>query len=164
MFIVPVADDRIETLDGLPFKVLSYTNYRDEGPAVIAEDKSSGVSQTIFFSNLKTLNDQPVKLSKGKATKVLEIDGYLPRSQPLPQPGDVITATVADSSDKYRVTGLKLHVRNRLSEGLIIKAEELELGTEVELSIDQIDDIERTLFNKKKFRLYYQDYAKKGMA
>lgn len=164
MFIVPVSGDNIETLSGLPLRVLSYTNYRTDGPAVIAEDKSSGITQTIAFDEIAKLNDQKIKIATGKATKLLEIDGYLKREQPLPQPGDTIEAKVDEVVGEYIISSLKLHVRNRLAEGLIIKAEDAEFGDEVELSIGQIEDIDGELFNKKKFAAYYQDYDKKGQA
>ena len=158
MIIVPVANDTIKTAKGLPSKVLSFTNYNVEGPAVIVQGEAD--VQTVFFKEIVSINDVKVRVIKnGDGLNIFEIDGYLKRAVQLPQPGSMIKTT-----ERLLVRRLKLHVQNQLTRGLILecKAEDSDLIREVTLS--EITNIERAIFSKSKFLAYYADYAEKGVA
>ena len=158
MFIVPIAGDRITTLEGLPAKVLSFTNYKAIGPAVIVEGDDGTSSETVFFQDIVKINDQKVRYTKNaSAFKVFETDGYLKRTFQLPQPGSVIEA-----GKKMTVKRLKLHVKDNLSRGLILECLPQDSDITEEITLSQITGIDRELFSRSKFLAYYADYTEKG--
>jgi hypothetical protein len=161
MYVVPLAGDRITNKNGLPFKVVSFTNYKKEGPAVIAEPLGGGESETVLFTEIDELNGQKPRFIKDdKAFKVFEIDGVLDREWDLPQPGDKFSS--GDRS--YKLVRLKLHVKDELSRGLILVSTSDEADGTVDLVLGNIDAIDGARFAKAKFLAYYSDYREKGTA
>lgn len=163
MIIVPIAGDKIKRASGLPAKVLSYTNTELEGPAVLVQGPDQS-SETVFFQDISMINDQKVKFVKNAdAYKVFEIHGVMSRTFHLPQPGDSVRADSGDTSREYEIQRIRLHVKDEQAKGLIFDV--FQPGTEElieEITIDQITDIDHSLFNRTKFLAYYADYAKKG--
>lgn len=164
MIIVPVAGDRILTSKGLPSKVLSYTNYKPEGPAVLVEAIEGGTTDTVFFKDIVELNGQKVKLIKSAdGYNVLEIDGFIERKFQLPQPGETISSNASGiEARQYEVKRLNLHVQNQLSRGLIIDCTEIDTDEVSEITLSQITDIAHYLFSRAKFLAFYADYREKG--
>jgi hypothetical protein len=164
MIIVPVAGDRILTSKGLPSKVLSYTNYKPEGPAVLVEGLEGGATDTVFFKDIVEINDQKVKLIKNAdGYNVFELDGFFKRKFQLPRPGESISSDVSGvETRQYEVKRLNLHVKNQLSRGMIIYCTEKDTNEVIEITLSQITDIAHYLFSRTKFLAYYADYSEKG--
>lgn len=165
MIIVPVASDKIKTVDGLSFKVVSYTNNRSEGPAVLATPISGGEAIPIFFETIGELNGKIVHYVKSAGGyKVFDTDGYIKRDYQLPQPGTFIEANLGVEIRSYKIKRIRINVPNLTSSGMIIDAEDKDDGSEVTLTLNQITDIDQTLFRQKSFVAYYADYTPKGTA
>lgn len=164
MIVVPLVGDKVETETNISFKVLSYTNYKSEGPAVIVESPDEKTTETIFFKDIVLLNDQKVKLIKNAdGYNVFEIDGYIKRKFQLPQPKDIISSDTNGIEQRlYIVNRIRLHIKDRLSQGVVIDCQEQETEELVEITLDKIFDIEHTLFNRKGFQTYYSDYIGKA--
>ena len=163
MIIAPIAGDRIKTADGLPSKVLSFTNYLPDGPAVLV-DATAG-DDTVYLRDIVELNGKKVKFVKNSGgNKVLELDGYLKRTFQLPQPGEVLSSKVSGETRKYKVNRIRLHVPDRLASGMILEVEDVDTAEKVDLTLGQITDIDHYLFARSKFLAYYADYREKGSA
>jgi hypothetical protein len=163
MFIVPIAGDTIKTTDGFSYTVLSFTNYKNDGPAVIAEPDDGSLSETIYFESIVDINGSEVEFStKGHGIKVFEAPAAFERKFQLPQPNDLIYAKVDVYEEKFKVLELKLHVTNNLSKGLILKVENVDTEKTQELSLNMINDIEHTIFSRTKFLKVYEDYLSKA--
>lgn len=160
MIILPIPGDRIKTSSGLPAKVLSYTNYKLDGPAVIVD----GPDELLYFKDIKELNDQKVKLIKNaEGYNVLETDGYLERKFHLPQVGEFISSDISGVETRsYEVLRLRLHIKDQLSRGLVLDVKDKETGEELEIPISKVKDIDHYIFSQKKFLEYYSDYRAKG--
>ena len=164
MIIVPVASDTIKTVDGLPFKVVSYTNTKSEGPAVLASPISGGETVPVFFETIAELNGKKVRYVKNAdGYKVFETDSYIKRDYQLPQPGTFIEANLGVEFRFYNVKRIRINVPNFTSSGMIIDAEDKDDESVVTLTLNQITNIDQTLFRQKGFMTYYADYASKGM-
>lgn len=165
MIIVPVSGDNIKSSDGLPSKVLSYTNYEEHGPAVIVET-GSGASETLAFEDIVSVNGKSVKVViDGTGYKVLESAGFVERKFQLPQIGEIVTSAISEiETRRYEVSRIRLHVPQGLSRGLVLDVNDVDSEEKVELTLDDIIDIEQYLFDKKKFLEFYQDYRPKGTA
>jgi hypothetical protein len=162
MIIVPVLGDEVKTKDGLPSKVISYTNYKPAGPAVIV---SSGAStDEIQFSDIISINNQEVKLLKdADGYNVFEITGYLKRKFELPQPGEYIQSDVSGTqTEQYKVQRVRLHVQGKSSSGIILDVLHQDETAPIEITLNQITDIKDALFNKENFLKFYSDYTQKG--
>ena len=165
MIIVPVAGDTVKTVDGIPFKVVSYTNNKSEGPAVLAMPASGGETTPVLFETIASLNGQKVRYVKnGDGYKVFETDGYLKRDYQLPQPGTFIEANLGVEARSYKVKRIRLNVPNLTSSGMILDVEDKHDGIEATVTLNQITDIDKTLFKQKGFVAYYADYTPKGTA
>ena len=92
MFIVPVKGDKIVTKDGVTFTVMSYTNYRDKGPAVYVEHTPQVPSDAVYFFDIARINGIHVEYLSGP--KMFRAGGSVKRKVHLPQPTDKITAKV----------------------------------------------------------------------
>jgi hypothetical protein len=165
MLIVPIQGDSIKTKDGLPSKVLSYSNYKTEGPAVLVEG-AEGKTDTVFFQDIEELNDQKVTFVKsGAGYKVFEITGFMEREFQLPQPGETVSAKIVDVTEDFEVTRLRLHIPNEFSRGLVLDVLRKDgLDSKEELTLGQITDVEHYLFSRPAFLKYYDDYREKGSA
>lgn len=157
MLIVPVIGDQIKTLNEQSFKVLGFSNYKIEGPAALVDD--NGETGFVDFKDIVMIGKSKVHLVKNNdGYKVFSADGAVKRQFDLPQPGDTITA---DSKD-YIVSKLSLGVKGKLASGLIIEAQDKDQGDTVELSLDQITNIEHMIFSRSHFLRVYADYREKG--
>ena len=165
MIIVPVASDTIKTVDELPFKVVSYTNNKSEGPSVLASPIPGGETVPIFFETINEINGKKVRYVKNAdGYKVFETDSYIKRDYELPQPGTFVKANLGVETRSYKVKRIRLNVPNFTSSGMIIDAEDKDDSSEVTLTLNQITDFDQTLFQQKGFIAYYADYTPKGMA
>lgn len=166
MIIVPIAGDRIKTTNGLPFKVLSFTNYKPEGPAVLVEPASGSGTETVFFDDITEVNGKKVRVLKSaEGYKVLETDGYFERTFQLPQPGETIQSdSNGIETRSYEVQRLRIHVQGRLTSGMILDCRDKDSDVVSELSLDDITDIDHYLFKRDKFLALYADYRPKGSA
>lgn len=162
MIIVPVSGDKIKTFDGLPFEVLSYSNLNVDGPKVIV--KTSTNQESVFFDEIAEIAGRKVTLIKsGKGYNVFDIDGFLERRQQLPQIGEIVKSKISGIEERdYEVTRIRLHVKNRFSDGMILDCDDIESGEKVELTLTDLTSIDRSLFSLKKFLSFYDDYTGKG--
>ena len=160
MLIVPLKGDKIETKDGVAFQVLSYTNYRDKGPAVYVEHTPSVPSDAVYFFDIAKINGKSVEFMSGP--KIFRSLGPLPRKWHLPQPNDTVTWRSPDGATNATVKTYKLHKRGDLAKGLLIVAEDKDTQEKVFIRLDQIIDLKRDigndLFSREKFLAYYSDY------
>jgi len=160
MFVVPVKGDKIETKDGIAFTVLSFTNYREKGPAVYVEHTAGVPSDAVYFFDINKIEGKTVEYVPG--AKIFKATGEIKRRFQLPQVADTITFKDKIGTKTAKVVGLKLHKRNELAKGLFVIAEEEEGGDKVQVRLPQIIDIDRDigndLFSRDKFLSYYSDY------
>ena len=161
MLIVPLRGDKIETKDGISFKVLSYTNYRDKGPAVYVEHTPAVPSDAVYFFDILKINDKTVEFQKGD--KIFRSLGSLKRKLDLPQPNDTVTWRGLGGSQDMIVKTLKLHKRGELSKGLLIVGEDPDSQERVFVRLQQVIDVKRDigndLFSRDRFLTYYADYS-----
>jgi len=160
MLIVPLKGDKIETKDGVVFNVLSYTNYRDRGPAVYVEHTPAVPSDAVYFFDIAKINGKSVEFMAGP--KIFRSLGPLKRKWQLPQPNDTVTWRSPSGAADAVVKTYKLHKRGELSKGLIIVADDTDAQEKVFIRLDQIIDVKRDigndLFSRDKFLAYYSDY------
>lgn len=160
MLIVPLKNDKIETKDGVSFKVLSYTNYRDKGPAVYVEHTATVPSDAVYFFDIAKINGISVEFIPGQ--KVFRSLGRVKRAIQLPQPGDVLTWRGENGSEDLTVKSLKLHKRGDLAKGLLVQAINTDTDDSYFVRMDQIMDLKRDIgndmFSRDKFLRYYSDY------
>lgn len=161
MLVVPIPGDKIETKEGVSFSVLSYTNYRDKGPAVYVEHTVGVPSDAVYFFDIAKINGKVVEYLPGP--KLLRAVGELRRRFHLPQPNDVITVRLKDQSQDLTVTGLKLHRKGELAKGLLVIAhEDGDPDAKHFVRLDHIKDLTRDigsdLFSRDRFLAYYNDY------
>ena len=161
MLIVPLKGDRIETKDGVSFQVLSYTNYRDKGPAVYVEHTPSVPSDAVYFFDIAKINGKTVEFQKGD--KIFRSLGPLKRKIQLPQPNDTVTWRGPGGAQEMVVKTLKLHKRGELAKGLQIVGEDPDSQERVFVRLTQVIDVKRDigndLFSRDRFLSYYADYA-----
>lgn len=161
MFIVPLKGDKIETKDGVSFQVLSYTNYRDKGPAVYVEHTPTVPSDAVYFFDIGKINGKTVEYVAGP--KVFRSLGVMKRKWQLPQPGDIITYRASTGTQDMVVKALKLHKRGELSKGLLIQGEDPDTKEKIFIRLPQIIDLKRDigndLFSRDRFLSYYSDYT-----
>ena len=160
MLIVPLKGDKIETKDGVSFQVLSYTNYRDKGPAVYVEHTPSVPSDAVYFFDIAKINGKTVEYEKG--SKIFRSLGPVKRKVHLPQPNDTVTYRGSGGTHDMIVKGLKLHKRGELSKGLQIQGEDSDTQERVFVRLQQLIDLKRDigndLFSRDRFLQYYADY------
>lgn len=161
MLVVPLKNDQIETKEGVSFKVLSYTNYRDRGPAVYVEHTPSVPSDAVYFFDIHKINGKTVEFIPG--SKVFRSLGPLKRKFQLPQPADIITWRGPGGSQDMIVKGLKLHRRGELAKGLLVVGEDADSKETLFVRLQQILDLKRDigndLFSRDQFLRYYVDYG-----
>lgn len=159
MIIVPLNGDTIETAAGVPRRVISYSNLNSSGPVVRVRSTGTDL-ETVPFKEILRLNDLDVELLKNAhGQNVMSTDGYLKRELHLPQPGEEIQANTGIEARWYIVNRVRLHVKGRLSEGMILECTDEDDGTETDVRLHQIDDIHSVIFNSKKFLKLYADYV-----
>jgi hypothetical protein len=160
MIIVPIKGDKITTVDGLPYKVLSYSNLNSDGPVVFVD--SAGGSDQVLLQNIVEINGKKVTLIKSaEGYNVLEADGFFDRKYHLPQVGEKVKSGISEIEERtYEVIRLRLHVDGKLSAGLILNTEEEGSKAKVELSLGDLTDIDRPLFSLNGFLRLYDDYVR----
>jgi hypothetical protein len=160
MLVVPLKGDTVETKDGVTFSVLSYTNYRDKGPAVYVQHTPAVPSDAVYFFDIIKINGKTVEFLKGP--KVFRSIGPIPRKYQLPQPSDTVTWRSPSGSADATVKSYKLHKKGELAKGLMIVAMDTDAQEQVFIRLDQIIDLKRDigndLFSRDKFLKYYSDY------
>lgn len=164
MFVVPLSGDNFKTKDGFTYSVVAFTNYKNDGPAVIATPEDNTLQQTIYFDDIVELNGTEVKyVTTGHASKVFEAAATFERKYQLPQPNDIVYADTPDGVEKtFKVVKLKLHVQDKYSSGLLIDVEDVDTEDRSTIVLNQINDIESTIFSKQKFLKYYEEYMSKA--
>lgn len=153
MFIVPLSGDKIETLAGVTYRVLSYTNYKD-GPAVYVQ--GAGVdTKNIPFTDIARINKSPVKLTAGK---IFDVASRPKDIQTLPQKDDKVKL----GRFTVKVDSLKLNQRGNLAAGMLIVGNNIETKERVTARMADLGGIERadgsTSIDLKAFKQQYQDY------
>ena len=160
MLVVPVKGDKIETKDGVSFTVLSFTNYRDRGPAVYVEHTAGVPSDAVYFFDINKINGKTVDYIPG--SKIFKSAGEIKRKIQLPQVSDEVTFKDKMGTQAMKVTGLKLHKRNELAKGLFVLGDVKDTEEKVLVRLTQIVDIERDIgndmFSRDRFLAYYSDY------
>lgn len=160
MFVLPLKGDKIETKEGVTFTVLSYTNYRDKGPAVFVEHTAGVPSDAVYFFDILKINGKSVEFIPG--SKVFKTAGEIKRKFQLPQVGDIVTYKDKDGRGTLKVKGLKLHKKDELAKGLFVVGEEEESDERSMVRLAHIIDIDRDigndLFSRDRFLAYYSDY------
>lgn len=161
MFVVPLEGDTITTVDGGTYEVLSYTNYKPNGPAVYVGMPIGEASHTVYFFDIEKING--VKVEFDKSAKVFKALGKLKRKIHLPQPGDKIVvlksgSELDDPDDEVTIKKIKLHNKGSgISKGLLFVDED---GDEYRLH--DIISINRSvgsdIFDRKKFLSVYSEY------
>jgi hypothetical protein len=160
MLVVPLKGDKIETKDGVTFTVLSFTNYRDKGPAVYVEHTPGVPSDAVYFFDITKINGKAVEFVPG--AKVFKSIGEVRRRYQLPQVNDIITIRSPDGARDVAVTGLKLHKKGDLAKGLLVIGVEKDTDDKVQARLNQITDIRRDIgdsdYSRDRFLSYYDDY------
>lgn len=161
MLVLPLKGDTIETKDGVSFKVLSYTNYRDKGPAVYVEHTPAVPSDAVYFFDIQKINGKSVQYMSGP--KVFRSLGPLKRKFQLPQPNDTITWRGPGGTQDVQVKSLKLHKRGELGKGLLVVCQDPDSQEKVMVRLTQIIDLKRDIgndmFSRDRFLTYYSDYG-----
>lgn len=161
MLVVPLKGDKIETKDGVSFTVLSYTNYRDRGPAVYVEHTPSVPSDAVYFFDIQKINGVTVEYLSGP--KVFRSLGPIKRKLQLPQPNDKLTWKDSIGIHSGEVLGLKLHKRGELAKGLQVVVEDPDTKDKLFIRLNQIVDLDRDigndLFSRERFLSFYADFT-----
>lgn len=161
MLVVPLKGDKIETKDGVTFTVLSYTNYRDKGPAVYVNHTPDVPSDAVYFFDIMRINGKSVEYLK--SNKVFRSVGPLKRKWQLPQPNDIVTYRGSTGSASAIVKGLKLHKAKDLARGMLIDALDKADDSKTLIRLTQIIDLQRDIgndrFSRDSFLGYYDDYT-----
>lgn len=160
MFVVPLKGDKIETKDGVTFTVLSFTNYREKGPAVFVEHTAGVPSDAVYFFDILKLNGKTVEYVPG--SKMLKAAGEITRKISLPQVSDIVSYRDKTGSGSLKVKGLKLHRKGELSKGMFVTGHNEERDENVTIRLANIIDIERDIgsstFSRDRFLATYSDY------
>jgi len=161
MLIVRLKGDKIENKDGVSFQVLSYTNYKDKGPAVYVEHTPAVPSDAVYFFDIQKINGKTVEFLNGP--KIFRSLGPMKRKFQLPQPNDTVTYRGPLGTTDMVVKSLKLHKRGDLAKGLMIVGEDTDTQEKVFVRLSNIIDLKRDigndLFSRDRFLNYYSDYA-----
>lgn len=161
MIVVPLSGDKIDTKDGVSFTVLSYTNYRDKGPAVYVEHTPLVPSDAVYFFDITRINGAHVDFHSG--SKTFKTSSNIKRRIQLPQSLDLVTVKIGGVLSRLKVDSLRLHKRGELAKGLVVICEDPDSKEKVTVRLNSIIDVERNigndLFSREKFLKYYKDYT-----
>lgn len=167
MLIVPVKSDKIVTHDGKMYRVVSYNNFKDQGPAVFGKTIKQSTEDShhlvlVYFFDIEKINGVTVEYVAG--SKVFRALGYVKRAQHLPQPDDKVTVETTDINTEesdtkfFDVKGLKLKSKSLGHQrGMHV------LGSEDEVCrLKHVKNIRRVLnedqFNLEEFQKLYHEY------
>lgn len=161
MLVVPLSKDTIRTKDGVIYKVIEYTNFKEIGPAVYAKLKGNKQLSIVYFADIDMINKTKVEYQRG--SKVFLALGNLDRKYQLPQPDDnvIFGSTYSHGLGKDRVDVVSLKLKSKSlgnNKGLFIKDSDGEYHR-----LKHILDIEPSIINTTQFNLeeyldYYKDY------
>jgi hypothetical protein len=156
MIVVPLGGDTIQTTDGQKLRVISYTNYRDGGPAVYCRNRGDKTQTLVYFFDIVSINGTKVEYSRG--SKMFNALGKITRTQHLPQPDDNIVVATKNEKISAEVDSLKL--KSKLygeNKGIVVKDKD---GAAHRLkSILDIDsDLGGIRFNRRAFLSTYEEY------
>lgn len=163
MLVVPLAKDTIHTKDGVEYKVVEYTNYKEIGPAVYARLKGNKELSVVYFNDIDKINKTKVEYQKG--SKVFLALGNLHRKYQLPQPDDNVLFAEKyshnsdkDTEDTIDIDTLKLKSKSLgINKGLFIKGTDGEYYRLKHL-LNLIPSLGGPKFNRDEFMDYYKDY------
>jgi hypothetical protein len=160
MFVVPIAKDKIRTVEGVNLTVIEFTPFKDNGPAVYAST-DSGEIVAIYFFDIETINGTRVEYLKTQ--RIFRSFGSVKRSQPLPQAGDIVeisndAISLSDDLEHLKVIDVRFEKKaSGTQRGLIVKCEDDEF-----YRISQIIDIDpptgTKVFDRVRFKKLYDDY------
>lgn len=157
MIVVPIEKDTIKTKDGLTIRVVSYTNFKDSGPAVYCRNRGDDNQTLVYFFDIAEINGTIVEYSK--ATRMFTALGKLSRAQNLPQPDDKVTVSLK-GGEKITVEVATLKLKSKLlgfSRGMFFKDGEGK-AHRVKSIVDISPAIGGRSFVHKEFHSTYQDY------
>jgi hypothetical protein len=156
MIVVPVEKDYIKTKDGLGTRVISYTNFKEGGPAVYCKNRGDGRQTLVYFFDIDEINGTKVEYSKN--SRMFNALGKINREQHLPQPDDKVV--VVSGGEKITVEVASLKLKSKLlgiNKGIFIKDK-----NGVAHRLRNIIDIESAIggrrFNRKAFLSFYDEY------
>lgn len=157
MIVVPVERDVIKTTDGNVYRVVTYTNFKEGGPAVYCRNRGDKSQTLIYFFDIVAING--VRVEYHKSSKMFNALGKITRDQHLPQPDDKVIILHHGEKRAVEVAGLKvkskLHGTNK---GILVRDKEDNVHR-----LKSVLDIEPALggrrFNRKAFLSYYDDYT-----
>ena len=161
MLVVPISKDTIRTKDGIKYKVVEYTNYKENGPAVYARLPDSKDNVLVYFIDIDEINGTKVEYQR--SSKIFHALGKIKREQPLPQPDDKIVVlndhvSDEDSKEQAEVEGLKLKSKALgINKGMFVKDTD---GKYIRLKqiLEITPSIGGTTFSRDAFLKYYKDY------
>lgn len=161
MFVLPIFKDKIKTKDGLHYRVVEYTNYKEGGPAVYARSKSSKEIALVYFFDIVEINGILVEFQK--SSKVFYSAGKIPREQNLPQENDKVE--IFSSKDEFEsskrtveVKSLKLKSKSLgINRGLFFRDKDGNYHR-VKNILSIVPDIGSETFDRSKFITIYKDY------
>ena len=163
MLVVPIHKDVIKTKDGSYYRVVSYTNFKEAGPAVYG--RATGMGKTnvlVYFIDIEEINGTRVEYQKG--SRVFNALGKMVRPVPLPQPDDKIVIMTDDVTDEdgketAKVESLKLKSKALgIAKGMFVRDTDGKLHR-----LKNIINIEPSLgsntFKRAAFLETYKDYT-----
>jgi hypothetical protein len=156
MIVVPIEKDLIKTTDGLEYKVISYTNFKELGPALYCHEHGNKTQTLVYFSDITEINGTKVEYTKG--AKMFNALGKLVRKQNLPHPDDKIVMMIDGKKRTVEVDSLKLKSKLLgVNKGIFIK--DKEGGAHRLKNVLDIDPaIGGSNFSHKAFHSYYSEY------
>jgi len=161
MLVVPIAKDVITTKDGVKYRVVEYTNYKDGGPALYAKIPKTSDVILVYFFDIAEINGTTVEYQK--SSKIFNAFGKISRDQHLPQPDDsiVIFTDKTDPEGSKRtveVASIKLKSKSLgINKGMFVKDRDGDYHR-----LKNILDLEPALgthtFDRSSFISTYKDY------
>jgi len=163
MLVVPIAKDTIHTKDGVEYKVVEYTNYKEIGPAVYAKLKGNKELSVVYFNDIDKINKTKVEYQRG--SKVFLALGNLHRKFQLPQPDDDALfaekySHSEEDSDKETVDIDSLKLKSKslgINKGLFVKSVDGEYYRLKHL-LNLTPSLGGSKFDRDAFLNYYKDY------
>lgn len=156
MIVVPVERDVIKSKDGQVFRVVTYTNFKESGPAVYCRNRGDKSQTLIYFFDIESINGTRVEYSKG--ARMFNALGKLSREIHLPQPDDKVVVVSGGERITIEVASLKLKSKLLgMNKGIFIKDTD---GNAHRLKniVDVDSAIGGRRFNRKAFMSYYDEY------
>lgn len=156
MIVVPLEGDVIQTSDGQRFRVVTYTNYKEGGPAVYCRNRGDKAQTLVYFFDIVAINGTKVEYSRG--SKMFNALGKITRAQHLPQPDDNVVIASKGEKRTVEVDSLKLKSKAYgTNKGILIKDKEGNVHR-LKAIIDIDPAIGGSRFNRKAFFSLYDDY------